>query len=96
MAIAIQLHGSGVADEVGALGCGATVTLVVAFSKCVRDHGLPSFPDPTRNLPPPPAPNGFVRGGFYWPVGRGTVSSPGFLRAARACGWHITHPVAGA
>jgi hypothetical protein len=67
--------------------------LDLTFSRCVRAHGLPNFPDPTRNLPAPGALQGFIRGGFYWQVTAGTVSAPAFLKAANACGWQISRGV---
>ena len=67
--------------------------LDIAFSRCVRAHGLPSFPDPARDIPPPGAAHGFIRGGYFWAVGAGTVSSPAFRQAASSCGWHVTAAV---
>jgi hypothetical protein len=71
-------------------------TLAVAFSRCVRAHGLPSFPDPVLSVPPPGVAHGIVRAGMYWPLPVGTVQSPRFSTAAVACGWTGTpHAAAG-
>ena len=61
--------------------------LAVAFSACVRAHGLPQFPDPRLTVPPPGQGSGIVRAGMYWPLPAGTAASPAFERAAVACGW---------
>ena len=66
--------------------------LAVSFSKCVRRHGIPDFPDPSVTAPPPGQGHGIVRGGrLYWALPPGTsLESPGFVTAAGACGWHMT------
>jgi hypothetical protein len=48
---------------------------MVAKARCIRDHGVPSFPDPTFG------PGGEGAGVEY----RGSTSSPAFQRAVRAC-----------
>lgn len=70
--------------------------LAVAFSICVRAHGLPGFPDPSLSVPPPSAAAGIIRGGMYWALAAGTVRSPAFTSAAAACGWRLTAGVASA
>jgi hypothetical protein len=71
-------------------------TLAVAFSRCVRAHGLPDFPDPQLSLPPPGVGEGIIRAGMYWPLPAGTAQSPAFRQAAVACGWTGTpHAEAG-
>jgi hypothetical protein len=64
--------------------------LAVAFSRCVRAHGLPRFPDPSLHPPPPSQVQGIIRGGLYWVITTDTVHSPAFRQAAAACGWHIS------
>ncbi len=68
----------------------------VAFSRCVRIHGLPDFPDPSLNLPPPGAGTGIIRGGLYWAMPANTVVSPAFRTAASDCGWRISNGVTAA
>jgi hypothetical protein len=64
--------------------------LAVTFSRCIRAHGLPKFPDPSLTLPPPGQfDGGIIRAGLYWPLPNRTTVSPGFRRAAVACGWKI-------
>jgi hypothetical protein len=63
--------------------------LAVAFSACVRAHGLPQFPDPTLSVPSLGSGDGIFRAGMYWPLPAGTVVSPAFRRAATACGWEV-------
>lgn len=70
--------------------------LAVAFSRCVRVHGLPHFPDPSLNVPPPGAGSGIIRGRLYWPIPPDIVVTPAFKSAASACGWRISTPVAAA
>lgn len=70
--------------------------LAVAFSACVRGHGLPRFPDPTLSVPAPGVVQGIVRSGMYWPLPAGTVASPAFQRAAAACGWQVARGQANA
>ena len=62
--------------------------LDVEFSKCMRRHGLPDFPDPTVGRPPPGQAQGIIRGGMYWPLPAGAQQSPAFEKAATACGLH--------
>jgi hypothetical protein len=60
--------------------------LSVEFSKCMRRHGLPDFPDPVISSRPPNQDQGFWRAGMYWPLPAGTQQSPAFLKAAKVCG----------
>ncbi|HEY3726741.1 MAG TPA: hypothetical protein VGL51_06185 [Solirubrobacteraceae bacterium] len=64
--------------------------VAVAFSKCVRTHGLGDFPDPSLSIPPPSSVQGMIRGGLYWALPAGTVESPAFRTAASACGWRVS------
>jgi hypothetical protein len=50
---------------------------LVAFAQCMRTHGVPDFPDPTF-----PSSGGVNRS----LPSAASPSSPGFLRAAKACG----------
>lgn len=61
------------------------------LAKCMRKHGLPSFPDPTAT--PPPAPQAGSHTGNVIGIG-GTYlelppQSPALKRAAAACGFRI-------
>ena len=67
---------------------GSWMPRLLAVARCMRNHGLPNFPDPTTSPPPPPPPNrhtGNVEGGpgayLAFPP-----SSPRLTRAAAACG----------
>jgi hypothetical protein len=52
-------------------------TVLLAQARCIRDHGVPNFPDPA--FP--------STGGAFFPAVRGfDPSSPAFKRAAAACG----------
>ncbi len=62
------------------------------LSKCMREHGLPSFPDPTTSPPPEPPPgsqtgNAIGIGGAYLVI---PPQSPALKRAARACGFKLS------
>ena len=61
-------------------------TAGLAFSKCMRRHGLPDFPDPAISSRPPNQDEGVWRAGMYWPLPPGTQQSPAFLKAGAACG----------
>jgi hypothetical protein len=47
---------------------------MLQYSRCMRSHGVPSFPDPT-----------FSGGGVLLRVGRDVASSPAFQSAQQAC-----------
>lgn len=62
------------------------------LAKCMRAHGLPSFPDPTAS--PPPAPpagsqtgNAIGIGGAYLQL---PPQSPALKQAAAACGFRLS------
>ncbi len=64
---------------------------LLAAARCIREHGLPNFPDPTTTPPPPPPPGalaGNVIGGpgayLHFPP-----QSPALTHAAAACGFGI-------
>lgn len=59
------------------------------LAKCMRAHGLPSFPDPTSSPPPPGSHSGNVIGigGAYLAL---PPQSPALKRAAAACGFKIS------
>jgi hypothetical protein len=60
----------------------------IAFAKCMRNHGLPSFPDP--KLSSPGGSPTLVLGGLEFPVGAGlNPQSPAFKQAETACGLRI-------
>jgi hypothetical protein len=57
----------------------------IAFSKCMRKHRLPNFPDPTLSSPGS-SPTLFL-GVLDFPLGAGlNIRSPAFKQAATACG----------
>ena len=57
----------------------------LAFAKCMRSHGMPSFPDPT--LSRRPTGLAFFLQGMMFPVGAGlNPGSPAFQRSMAACG----------
>jgi hypothetical protein len=62
------------------------------LAKCIRKHGLPSFPDPTAS--PPPAPPAGSHTGNVIGIGGAYLAlpprSPALKRAAAACGFRIT------
>jgi hypothetical protein len=62
------------------------------LAKCMRTHGLPSFPDPTTSPPPAPPPgsqtgNVVGSGGAYLEL---PPPSPALNRALAACGFRIS------
>jgi hypothetical protein len=63
----------------------AELRFSLTFSRCVRKHGFPQFPDPLATVSLQPT---FTLGrGMYFPVnGTYQVQSPAFLHAAKACG----------
>lgn len=64
-------------------------TRAVAFSKCMRTHGEPDFPDPTLGKPSGSTPVLALRGmTFQFPSGL-SPASPAFRRAASDCGLHL-------
>ena len=61
---------------------------MLAMSRCMRAHGLPSFPDPVTK---PPAPGAgfalaFGRPGAFIAIPTNLVQSPAFTQAAGTCG----------
>jgi hypothetical protein len=61
---------------------------MLAMSRCMRAHGLPSFPDPVTKPPAPGTGFGiaFGRPGAFIAVPQSMVQSPAFNAAASACG----------
>jgi hypothetical protein len=59
------------------------------LAKCMRSHGLPSFPDPTSSPPPAGSHTGNVvgGGGVYLALPH---QSPALNRASAACGFRIS------
>lgn len=61
----------------------------VAFSKCMRTHGEPDFPDPQLGKPSGSTPVLALRGmTFQFPPGL-NPASPAFRQAAADCGLHL-------
>jgi hypothetical protein len=78
-------HGQGPASESQKLE-------LLNLAKCMRTHGLPSFPDPTTSPPPAPPPgthtgNAIGIGGAYLAL---PPQSPALKRAAAACRFRIS------
>jgi hypothetical protein len=61
---------------------------MLAMSRCMRAHGLPSFPDPVTKPPAPGAGFGiaFGRPGAFIAIPTNLVQSPAFTQAASTCG----------
>jgi hypothetical protein len=62
---------------------------MLKLAKCMRSHGLATFPDPTSS---PPAPGGgfglaFGSPGSFIAVPQSILQSPAFKQAAAACGF---------
>jgi hypothetical protein len=65
-----------------------TVQQMLALARCMRGHGLQSFPDPTTTPPPGGLGNGVLdMGGVFLNLGGAGLnpSSPAFQHAAAAC-----------
>ncbi len=69
------------ASQAGASSSGADTALAagLAYSRCMRNHGMPNFPDPI------PTPSGGY--GYLMPRGANAISpqSPAYVAAAGAC-----------
>ena len=61
---------------------------MLAMSRCMRNHGLSTFPDPVATPPSPSGGFGFAFGspGAFIAVPQSLIQSPAFNQAARACG----------
>jgi hypothetical protein len=60
-----------------------------AFARCMRAHGVPSFPDPTQGTRPTSGGPTLVLQGMLFKIGRsemGLLSSPAFHRSVQRCG----------
>jgi hypothetical protein len=63
---------------------------MLKLARCMRSHGVPTFPDPTTNPPTaPPAGGGIAFGapGSFLSVPQSLMQSPGFKKAAATCGF---------
>lgn len=57
------------------------------FAKCMRAHGVPSFPDPTQGTRPSSGGPTLVLQGMLFKVGPGMdPGSPAFKQSVRSCG----------
>jgi hypothetical protein len=63
---------------------------LLTLARCMRGHGMPDLPDPTRSPPPPGNGNVVGGGGLYLALGSSqSQQSPAFKRAANACGFRL-------
>jgi hypothetical protein len=79
-AVALLMAGCGNAHRPGAAGSGSTQARFLAYSRCMRSHGISDFPDPT-TVP---------GGGVAFQIDGGpdsdlNQSDPDFRAATRAC-----------
>ena len=70
---------------------------MLALARCIRAHGVPSFPDPTTSPPasPPPGHDALAmgRGGLFLVVA--DADAPAFRHAAAVCHFPLPHPPSG-
>ncbi len=83
----------GLGPETGHPSANARASML-AFAQCLRRHGLSDVSDPTTTPPtkgPGPGRGGAVigRGGVFLYLGTTVIDSPGFNRAAAACGMKV-------
>jgi hypothetical protein len=63
------------------------VRAALAWAQCIREHGVPNFPDPSTSSSTP----GLVFRGVVFPVGPSfNPQSPAFKQAQTACGFGPT------
>jgi hypothetical protein len=64
---------------------------LLAVARCMRNHGLPDFRDPTTSPPPPPPPGSHAGTAVGGPGGYLAFppSSPALTRAMVACGFRL-------
>jgi hypothetical protein len=62
--------------------------MMLKLSECMRNHGVPSFPDPTSTAPAPGTGFALAFGapGSFVAVPGSLLSSPAYEQAARTCG----------
>lgn len=70
--------GSGSPSDVGARSSGSQAQAAFAFAHCIRDHGVPGFPDPVVTTSPDQTT-------LKQMVPASVVNSPAFKSAQRAC-----------
>ncbi|HZO77423.1 MAG TPA: hypothetical protein VFB39_05215 [Solirubrobacteraceae bacterium] len=61
---------------------------MLKLARCMRAHGVTSFPDPTSSRPSAPPSGGgiaFGGGGWFIAVPQSLIQSPGFKQAAATC-----------
>ncbi|MGH2893681.1 MAG: hypothetical protein ACRDPM_10520 [Solirubrobacteraceae bacterium] len=69
---------------------------MLAMARCIRAHGVPSFPDPTATPPTRPAQRAALalgRGGLFLVVS--DPDAPAFKHAAAICHFPMPHPPSG-
>jgi hypothetical protein len=65
----------------------AVMASALKFSKCMRTHRVPDFPDPVTRSQVPRNTDVLMQGGVVFPVGSSVdPGSPAFQQAASACG----------
>ncbi|MGH2885665.1 MAG: hypothetical protein ACRDPA_23690 [Solirubrobacteraceae bacterium] len=64
---------------------------LLAVARCIRNHGLPNFPDPTASPPPPPPPGSRTGNAIGGPGGylAFPAASPALTHAMAACGFRL-------
>ena len=63
----------------------ARLRAALAFTRCIRAHGLSQFPDPLTTVPD--TPNFTLGPGEYFPlISMIKIQSPAFRHAAKSCG----------
>lgn len=70
----------------------AQFAAALAFSRCMRTHGLPHFPDPLASVPAGSGPILSLRGMMFKPGPDLDPRSPGFQQAASHCGLNLPKP----
>jgi hypothetical protein len=63
---------------------------LLRYARCMREHGVPGFPDPMTRSQVPPDTNVLAIGALVFPMGPGLdPGSPSFMRAGAACGGDV-------
>jgi hypothetical protein len=79
----------GASDPVTASDRASRNATLLAVARCIRNHGVPNFPDPTTSPPPPPGSRGGTAVGGPGGYLAFPPSSPALARAMAACGFRL-------